>query len=236
MKTNLELLKTLKEKDNQTDFNQVLEKTLAGLNSYIQHRINVYEAKKILPKNFYSATDVITDVYLAAYRNLDQMKNERHLKVYLFSMAETIIKSYIDKENKIKKTIPVDTLVQEELKTMYEKLTANAEGKPVLVSQLTDEDISYEQDEFKPKIFLFDIDSQKAFANSLGLNTKDLRDEKLGNIFGNIYSQLPETIRQVLDMNAIGNLSYDEIAEIINIKTDEVAEIIVSIQKIVKAQ
>ncbi len=237
MKTQFNKLKQHKAENNKAEFDKVLNKLLPRLQRYIAHRIKIYEAKGWLPKNFYQPADVLADVYLHAYKEFERIKNPDDLKIRLFSWADQIIGDYAAKENKIPKKhkLPVDKLVKEELKYMYEDLTANADGEVVLINDLKDEDIDYQQDEFKPKVYVFDFDSQNAFANSLGLTADDFRDEKLRSIFGSIYSQLPETVRRILDLNALGGLSYGEIAEIVGIKPDEVEKIIVAVQDKVKA-
>ncbi len=236
MKNTFETLKDHKSQGNKASFDKVLTELLPRLQKYISHRIKIYEAKRWLPKNFYNPADVLADVYLNAYKEFERIKNTKDLKVRLFSWADQIIGDYAAKENKIpnKKKMPVDQLLKEELKYMYEDLTANADGEIILVNDLKDEDIEYKQDDFKPKVYLFDYDTQNAFAQSLGLTADDFRDEKLRSIFGSIYSQLPETMRRVLDLNALGGLTYDEIAEIIGIKPNEVEKIIVAVKEKVK--
>jgi len=227
-------LKNHKDQGNQKDFNRVLSELMPKLERYIKHRIKVFEAKRKLPKNFYAPADVLADVYLKIYEDFDQIKDEKQLKVKMFSLADEIIQSYVDKENKIKKKLPVDKLVKEELKMLYEELTVDADGELLLVSDLKDEDIEYQQDDFKPKVYIFDYDVQNAFAETLGLTADDFRDEKLRSVFGSIYAQLPETIRRVLDLNALGGLSSGEIAEIMAIKPEEVEKIIVAVQEKIK--
>ncbi len=236
MKEKFEALKRYKEASDRAKFDEILNELLPRLQKYIDHRIKIYEAKGWLPKNFYKPADVLADVYLNAYKEFKRIKNPVDLKVRLFSWADQIIGDFAAKENKIpeKQKMPVDKLVKEELKFMYEDLTVDADGEILLVNDIKDEDIEYQQDYFRPKVYVFDFDSQKAFAQSLGLTVEDFKDEKLRSIFGSIYSQLPETIRRVLDLNALGGLTYGEIAEIVGLKPDEVEKIIVSVQDKVK--
>jgi len=234
MENNFAQLKKHKTDNNQTDFNKVLEKLLPRLEKYVIHRIKVYEAKRKLPKNFYTPADVIAEVFLKVYESFNEIKDEKHLKIELFSLADQIIDNLVKKEKQIKRKVLVDKLVKEELKILQEELTVDADGELLLVSDLKDEDIEYKQDDFKPKIYLFDADSQNAFEQSLGLTADDFKDEKLQSIFGSIYSQLPETIRRVLDLNALGGLTNGEIAEITGIKPNEIEKIMVAIQDKVK--
>ena len=228
-------LKQHKQEANQKDFNKLLESYMPKLEKYIKHRIKFYEIKRKLPVNFYSPADVLADVYLKIYEKFDEIKDEKQLKLRLFKLADEIIESYVEKENAIKKKMPVDKILKEELAILKEELTANADGEVVLVSDLTDEDIEYMQKEFKPRTYLFDFDAQADFARSLGLSPEDFKDEKMRAMFGSIYGQLPEFLRRILDLNSLGGLTYGEIAEITGIKPEEVEKIIVAIRDKVKA-
>ena len=227
-------LKQHKKDDNSKEFNKILENYLPKLERYIKHRIRFYEIKKKLPVNFYSPTDILADVYLKIYEKFDAIENENQLRVELFKLADTILESIVEKENQIRNKIPINEILKEEISILKEQLTANADGEPVLINDLTDEDISYMQKEFKPRVFLFDFDATAEFAKSLGLNPDDFRDEKLRALFGNIYGQLPETIRRILDLNSLGGLSVGEIAEITGIKPDEVEKVLVEIKEKLK--
>jgi len=227
-------LKQHKKVNNSKEFNKILENYLPKVGRYIKHRIRFYEIKNKLPVNFYSPTDILADVYLKIYEKFDAIENENQLRVELFKLADTILESIVEKENQIRNKIPVNEILKEEISILKEQLTANADGEPVLVNDLTDEDISYMQKEFKPRVFLFDFDSTAEFAKSLGLNPDDFRDEKLRALFGNIYGQLPEIIRRILDLNSLGGLSVGEIAEITGIKPDEVEKVLVEIKEKLK--
>ncbi len=227
-------LKKHKKEDNQKDFNKLLENYLPAVERYIKHRIRFYEIKKKLPVNFYSPTDVLADVYLKIYEKFNDIKDEKHLKKELFKLADQILESYVEKENQIPKKMPVNKILKEELSILKEQLTANADGEIILVDDLTEEDISYMQKEYKPRVYLFDFDTTADFARGLGLNPDDFRDEKLRAIFGNIYGQLPETIRRVLDLNSVGGLSIGDIAEIVGIKPNEVEQILIEVKEKLK--
>lgn len=234
MSEQFKTLKNLKNQANQKDFKINLEKYLPELEKYVRHRIKVYEAKHKLPKNFYAPADVLADIFLRIYNNFDEINNEKQLKKQLFSVANDIIQSYVQKENSFQQKLQVDKLLQEELKMLYEKLTVDADGELLLISDLKDEDIEYRQDEYKPKVYLFDSETTNAFAKSLGLNTEDFRDEKLRAIFGSLYAQLPELIRRVLDLNALGGLQPGEIAEITGVKPHEAEKILIAVQEKLK--
>lgn len=235
MKT-IDNLKIYKKEGNIKEFNKLISKLLPKLEKYIKHKIKIYETKNKLPVNFYSPTDILADVYLKIYHRISEISDEKKLKIELFKLADNIIESYVKKENTIRKKIDIDEILKEEIDYLKEEITVTADGEVVLVNELTDEDIEYMQKEFKPKIYLFDFNTQIDFAKSLGLTPDDFKDEKLRAIFGSIYGQLPETIRRVLDLNSLGGLTYDEIAEVMDTQPKQVENIIVSIKMLLKNQ
>ncbi len=228
MNTHFETLKKHKADNNAADFNKALNQFLPGLERYIRHRIKTAEAKGLLPVNFYAPADVLAEIYLRIYNDFDRINDAQELKIRMFQIADDIIRSYIDKENKITRKVPVSQILADELKMLEEKITANADGEPVLVNEL--DDISYHQDEFKPKVFLFDKEAQNAFARALGLSPQDFLDKTYRGIFGSVYGQLPETIRQILDLTAIGGLTPDETAKVIGISAGEVNNVLEGIK------
>ncbi len=217
-------LKKHKSQQDQKAFNAVLDRFLPGLQRYIRHRIKTAEAKHLLPVNFYDATDVLAEVYLRIYDKMNEIEDEKGLKIQMFRLADEIIEEYIRKEKPGHKRLPVDKLLAEELKMMreVENLTVDADGEIVLVDEL--DDISYHQDEFKPKVFLFDKDAEKDFARALNLSEADFNEERFRNVFGSIYAQLPDTVRRILDLVSIGGLTAEEAAGVLNISVGEVNE------------
>ena len=228
MNTHFDTLKQHKADNNPADFNKVLNQFLPGLERYIRHRLKTAEAKGLLPVNFYAPADVLAEVYLRIYQIFDRINDARTLKIRMFQIADEIIRSYIEKENRIKQKVPVSSILAEELKLLEEKITANADGEPVLIEEL--DDMSYHQDEYKPKVFLFDKEAQDAYARALGLKPEDFLDKTYRSIFGSVYGQLPETIRQILDLVAIGGLTPEETAGVLGISAGEVNNVLEGIK------
>jgi RNA polymerase sigma factor (sigma-70 family) len=223
------VLQQHKNNAEQVNFTAVLNQWMPKLKKFVKHRLHTSEAKGYLPKNFYTTDDVLADVYIKIYENFDKIRDAKQLKLQLFKTANELIKNYEKKENRINKSLPVDNLLKEEIKQLQEELTVDADGEIILVSDLKEEDISYMQDDFKPKIYIFDLETEKYFAKSLGLTPDAFNDEKFRAIFGSLYAKLPETIRLILDLNAIGNLSINEIGEIMDIRSNEVEKIIFTV-------
>ncbi len=232
MKTTFEQLKDYKSENNQTDFTSLIEKFLSKLERYVKHRIKTFEAKRKLPVNYYSPADVLAEVYLRIYNDFDNITNEKQLKVKLFKTADEVLEELVKKHDKKFKKIPVDKLLKEELKLLYEDFTADADGELILIEEL--DDIEYKQNEFKPKIFLFDKTAESGFARVLNLSEEDFKNERFRNIFGNIYASLPELTRHVLDLAAQGELDDEEIAAVVGIESGQVREILEGIELRVK--
>jgi len=232
-----EIIKKLishKANNDRENFNQFLNEFMPSLKSYVAIRLHYYEAKHILPNNFYCVDDIIADIYIKVYENIDDFKDANYLKVDLYRLADDILASYLEKENKLPKSkkVSIRDIIDDELNLIREKLAVNAEGERVLLSDLTFEDISYEQKTFKPKIFLFDADTQKDFARSLDIPESAV-NEKTSEVLGSIYDQLPEKTRRILDLRAIGGLTYIEISEIVGVDTKLVESVLFTIKQII---
>ncbi|NPA43329.1 MAG: sigma-70 family RNA polymerase sigma factor [Chlorobi bacterium] len=232
MQTTFEKLKQHKADQNRADFNELLTKFLPKLERYVRHRIRVMELEKKLPRNYYAPADVIADVYLKIYEKFDEIHDERQLRTEMFKLADEIIQDYVNQHKYPPKSVPYHDLLKEELKMLEEEFTADADGELVLIEEL--DDIEYKQDEFKRKIYLFDREAERAFAAALGLSEEDFKDEKFRAIFGNMYANLPDTARHILDLLSQGGLTPEEVAAVMDVKKSDVIAVIERIRKLLK--
>jgi RNA polymerase sigma factor (sigma-70 family) len=232
MNTTFEQLKKHKSEGNRADFNRILDTLLPKLERYIRHRIKIFELKGLLPKNYYSAADIVADVYLKIYDNFGEIKDEKQLKIEIFRMADEILQSYVSRHTGDMRKIPVSELLREELKMLNEDFTVDADGDLVLVEEL--DDIEYRQDDFKRKIYLFDKSAEEYFARALGLSPEDFNDEKFRALFGNLYASLPETSRRILDLVAQAGLTPDETAMVTGIDRNDVTEVLMKLKTLLR--
>ncbi len=220
MKHAFQKLKQHKNQENKEAFLEMINEILPKLKQYIKHRINTYEAKGIFKKNFYSADGILSDVYLKIYDQFDRIENENRLKTEMFKIADEILENYAMHEKNPAEPVPVQQILKEELQIMNEDFTVNADGELILLEEL--DDISYKQDEFKPKIFLFDKNAEFRLANALGLSPEDFTDEKFRSLFGGFYAQIPETIRRIIDLYVFGELAPQEISLVTGLGDEDI--------------
>jgi len=232
METKFNELKQHKADKNPEKFNEVLTGLLPKLERYIRHRLKIYELKKIFPKNYYAPEGIVGDIYLKVYEDFDNIKDSRDLKIKIFRLADEILESYAAKHMPVRKKISVDKILKEELKMLNEDYTVDADGDLILLEEL--DDISYKQDEFKRKTFLFDPSALKSFATALGLSVDDFQDEKLRAMFGSLYANLPETSRRILDLVSHAGLTPAETAEVVGIKESDVTDVMVKIKTLLE--
>ncbi len=232
MQATFEQLKQYKANRNKADFNKVLEKLLPKLERYIRHRIRTYELKKKLPKNYYAPADVVADVYLKIYDMFDDIPDEKTLRVKIFRLADEIVENYVEQHKKPHKKVNTDDLLKEELKMLNEDFTVDADGELILIEEL--DDISYKQDEYKRKFFLFDKTAEEYFASALGLSPDDFKDEKFRALFGNLYVNLPETARRILDLVSQAGLTPSETATVVGVDESDVIAVLERIRTILK--
>ncbi len=210
MKAHFDKLKKHKASGDQAAFNALLEQILPKLKLYVKRQIHNYENKGVFKKGFYSPDDIVAEVYLRIYDRFDRITGPDEIKPLLFKTANEVLDELAAKEKKPFKSLPVDRILKEELNMLNERMTATADGEIVLIDDL--DDISYKQDEFKKKYFLLDKTAEEAFVRSLGLAPEDFADEKFRSIFGNYYTDLPDTVKRILDLYTFGEMSPSEIA------------------------
>ncbi len=224
MTTQFEQIKKHKAQRQIQDFYRSLDQYLPRLRKYVRYRIKTLEFDGKLPKNYYLPEDVIAEVYLKIYERFHEIENEKQLKLKLFQIADEIIQNYVDQHKKPYKKIPVDEILKEELKILDESFTVDADGDLVLIEEL--DDISYKQDQYKRKIYLFDKEAERQFARVLGLDEKDFEEEKFRAVFGNLYASLPETTRRILDLIIHGDLTTEEAAWVAGVEESDVAAVL----------
>ncbi len=225
MKTKVDILKEHKNRGDVKAFNNELSNLMPGLKRYVKNRLRMAKAKGKISSGIYSADDIIDEVYMIIHRDIEDVTDEKVLKIKLFKAVNEVLDLLMTKDNNIPEKVDIDTLIAGELKTMEEKITSDADGETVLIEDL--DDISYHLDDDKPKVYILDSESEENILNALNVDTNIIsgnmdKRKELGKTYGN----LPEISRAVLDLYAHGNLTVEEIAEIKSFKTEQVEEII----------
>lgn len=225
----LETLHTHKRNNDRTAFNQVLEAFLPQLKRYVANRLRTAVRKGWIPKGKYDPMDIVDEVYLALFEQFNEADmDSARLRVRLFQLAEQKLAEIIEQEREHRGDLSIEALAAQELKTLEEHITADADGEVVFVEDL--DDISYHLDDDKPKIWLLDEGFEAELLEVLELPQEILADKTKRGLLAQTYQNLPTLSRIVLELRTRGGLSVVEIAEVQGIPEEQVAQLLAAVK------
>ena len=217
----MDSLKLLREKSSQTIFDKKVLSILQYLHPYVKHRIYVAEATRILPKNMYSSNGIIDDSIIKLYKNRFEPDAELSgIKLHLFEIVDEHLKQLFKSESFHKNTISTDSILKEELHSLEEPYTVNADMEYIMSEDL--EDISYKQDDGYAHLFLY-ADKEVSILKAFNLNHTPTKHTK--KLFSKFYSWFPLATSNIIDLYVFGNLNYEEIAKIEHLEVTDVEQI-----------
>ncbi len=214
----LNRLKTHKESENKDEFNKILKEFLPELKKLVQHKLRQWEVTGEIPRDTYTADEIIDDVYLRIFEEFhDSLIDERSLKVKMLAVSRELLDEI--KEKHSGQRVSVEKLIRDEMNELQEDYTVDSDGELILMEDL--DDISYDTHD-KEDIILLQDEHFDDLAETFEIaDTGNLSNEDKQKI-GKIYSDLPELTRSVVDHYVFVNLSTVQIAEIHNISEDDV--------------
>lgn len=217
-KTDLNRLKTHRDTENKNEFNRTLQEFLPELKKLVSHKLRQWEVTEDIPKDTYSADEIIDDVYLKIYEEFhDSLIDERNLKVKMLTLSRELTDNI--KERHSGQRVSVEKLIADEIQELQEDYTIDSEGELILMEDL--EDISYDTHD-KESIILLQNEHFDDLAETFDLtDPQELSDADKQKI-GKAYSKLPELTRSVIDHYVFAKLSISQIAEIHNIPESDV--------------
>ena len=185
--------------------------------NYIGQKLNHGIKNGIINKGFYSIEGLLDDIYLTCFDDLEENPSAFNPKI-------SLLKNTIDKLNQILKSgkilsgnIAVDKLLEQEIIDLREKFTTDADGDLIPEEELTD--ISYHLKDYNDKVLLMDNQTgEKVNEDMENIDTALLQNES--------FNKLGSLIKTIIELAVFGNLSYMEIAEVLNLNEDDIKFII----------
>ncbi len=217
-------LKKHKEEGNRAAFGEALSGFLPQLKELVRHKLRQWEARGEIPKNEYSAEEIVDEVYIKVFDEFHDVLNDPgKLKVKMYGTARDILNALKEKHGG--ESISVEELLAREAKELEEKYTADAEGELILMGEL--DDISYHHDDRqKENVLLLDEAQIDELAETLELKESDTLSKENKLRIGKAYTDLPELSKSVIDHHVFVKLSNEQIAEIHKISVESVEHII----------
>jgi len=214
-------LKAYKMQSDQNAFFLTLEEIAPGLRNYIRQRLRSAERRQLLPSGFYTPDDVLHEVFLAVYEQLDTMPQDTEgLRVTLFQLANKRLDELIKQEAWHRRAVRLEDILAEEIKMMDEipQMTVDADGDIVLVEELDDAEITPPE----PEIILLEEDFEEEILAAVGVEREVKTDDSLRLLLARLYDRLPEQSRILLDLWTRGRLTVEEIAQVRGVDASQV--------------
>ncbi len=221
----LQALQTHKHNNDRAAFNKVLEEFLPQLKRYVANRLRTAVRKGWIPKGMYDPMDIVDEVYLEVFEQFSEADMEpAKLRIRLFQLAERKLAEIIEQEREHMRDLSIEALMEQELKTLEEHITADADGEVVFIEEL--DDISYHLDDDKPKVWLLDEGFEEELLEVLDLPKEILQDKAKRGVLAQTYQNLPTLSRIVLELRTRGGLSVAEIAEVRGMDEKQVEQLL----------
>lgn len=220
-------LKKIKDKNTQTEFDRKVISAIQHLRAYIKHRLYIAESTGVLPRNMYNSNDIIDEGIAKFYSegiNIDL--DEMAIKLQLFKIVDDDLNELLKKEAFHKNTQSTSLILEEELDSLEEKFTLDADLDYVMDEDL--EDISYQQDSRQKHLFLYD---DKGSSVMSALEMEDISSQHTKKLLGKFYTWLPMNVTDIVDLFIFGKLSFEEISKVKDIEIKRIERIFESVQK-----
>jgi DNA-directed RNA polymerase specialized sigma24 family protein len=142
----------------------------------------------------------------------------------MFTLADRQLEEILAEEYVHGEDVSIEEIVAEELKSLDEKYSTQADGDLVFYEDL--DDISYRNDEEQKTIFLLEPGFETNLITALDLEQSRAEAAGARNIIARVYQRLPTLIGSIVDLRAAGGLSVEEIAAIRKMNAGDVDRII----------
>ncbi|HHH54247.1 MAG TPA: hypothetical protein ENK91_11355 [Bacteroidetes bacterium] len=200
------------------EFNQVFENQKEQIKQYLHKKLKISENSGIIARGFYTPEELLDKIYLDSIEQIMQGDYSHNLKILLFRNTISTINEKLKEEKLFVNKINTDKILNKEINSLKENVTADGDGDLVLEDELSD--ISYHLHDYDNKIFLFDNQTQEKI-------NKDLLDPNNTISSKTKYKNLPSFLKTIFELSIFGNLDASEIASTLDVD-------IYSVQKAMK--
>ena len=223
----MDSLQTLQDRLSQSVFDKKVLSVIQHLHPYVKHRIYIAESTGILPINMYSSNGIIDDCIIKLYENgYDKDIETNDVKLKLLELIEPYLDTLFIKESFHKNTVSTHSILTEELQSLEEEYTIDADLDYVMNEDL--DDISYKQDKEQKHLFLYN-DNNPSILKVFELENVSALNS--GRLLGTLYSWLPIRVSGIVDLYVLGKLSLEEISKIKHIEVSRVKTVLINVKK-----
>ena len=215
-----DLLKSKKEDDKVT-FNQQLLKILPEVEKYINERLNTAIKKGHFSKEKYKADDVINQLFIEIYNNIEEVSSAKDFYLWLFKKTNILLDDIIIEEEFDDFFFKnIDTYSKPEWDAMQEKFSTDGDGDLLMIEEL--DDSSYKKNDYTLND-VFIENNEKELTEKLD---NDLNKAALNRHIKLVLYNLPLPMRTVFELYTNQYLSIEEISKLRKISITEVEKLL----------
>tara|TARA_R110000868_G_scaffold126481_7_gene333600 strand:+ start:3645 stop:4340 length:696 start_codon:yes stop_codon:yes gene_type:complete len=216
-----------KKNNDFTQFYKKLDAFVPELKKFMTGSLKAAENQAQLDKGFYTADEMLDEVYLKAFKTLSTEQDEKKLRRWLFKLAIQKLKE--KKALEVPDDVNTHALLKAELKTLSEEFTTDGDGDRILYEEL--DDISYQQKQgWSVEIYL-GSNLEKQLIDKFNLNEASLLSDEKRRQLGIMYSTIPQRSKTVVELLVFGNQDVHEISKIIDVPDEIIEKILFKVKE-----
>ena len=229
MKETYSKLVSYKRKENRESFNKELLRILPKMYRYVAKRLNSAVANGKLNKGMFNPSDFTDQLFIEVYDNIDDIKSENELHVFLFKKVDELLEnSLVEEEFDHVFFDNIDTYSKPEWDAMEENYTQDADGDFVLLEELDDTSLNKSNYSLE---HVFITQEEKQLADKLDAS---LNKERIYRHIQLVLNKMNMPMRTVYELFTDEGLTTEEIAKIRKTSIDQVEELLALARQLLK--
>ncbi len=229
MKETYSKLVSYKRKENRESFNTELLKVLPQIYRYVSKRLNSAIANGKLNKGMFNPSDFTDQLFIEVYDNIDDIKSENELHVFLFKKVDELLEdSLVEEEFDHVFFDNIDTYSKPEWDAMEENYTQDADGDFLLLDEMDDKSLNKSNYSLN---HVFITEEEKKLADKLDAT---LDKERIYNHVQLVLDKMNLPMRTVFELFTNEGLTIEEIADIRKTTLTKVEELLTSARQLLK--
>jgi DNA-directed RNA polymerase specialized sigma24 family protein len=222
-------LVNLKREENQTSFNELVLKILPEIRKYVNERLKTAIKKGHFSKKKYKADDIIDQLFITIYDNIEEVENENDFYLWLFKKTNVLLEDIIIEEefNELFFT-NIEEYSKPEWDEMQEEFSTDGGGDLLMIEEL--DDLSYNHNDYSLN-HVFVENNEKKLVEKLD---KQLGDDKINEHIELVLHNMSADMRIVFYLYTNQKLKIEEIAEIQKKTIHEVDKLLNDAKKVLQ--
>ncbi|MEZ7505557.1 sigma-70 family RNA polymerase sigma factor [Flavobacterium sp. Arc2] len=219
----------LKNEGDEPNFNALVLKIMPEIKKYVTGQLNTAIKKGHFSKNKFKADDIIDQLFITIYDNIEDVKHEKDFYLWLFKKTNELLDDIIVEEEFDEFFFKnIDDYSKPEWDEMQENYSTDGGGDLLMIEEL--DDMSYNHNDYTLN-HVFVEDNQKALIEKID---KDISAEEIQNHIAMVLHNLPYSMRNVFELFNSQQLELEEIAQIRNNTLEEVEQLLNEAKKIIQ--